>query len=271
MKRTRLLLLLRRIVILLCAGPAVYAQQPETAGRARPIGLGDLPRFGEMLDRTWARRPEWGDLLVAILNDQPMHVGAGWWRPASTRYDWNWLREAFDADGNARIDQAELARSGASGEKWFSRLDKDCDGELSEADFTAGESNTSAADAHAKRLFTRLDGDSNGRVSAEEFKALFQQADSDHLGFLTIDDVRSLLSDPASSTSSSPSSSSGAPQQVVMLQRLFTSQLGWFGEGPQFGEQAPDFTLPTQNGSATITLSHCRGTKPVVLIFGSFT
>ena len=37
------------------------------------------------------------------------------------------------------------------------------------------------------------------------------------------------------------------------------------------GELAPDFTLPTYDHSGTVTLSSHRGTRPVVLVFGSYT
>lgn len=37
------------------------------------------------------------------------------------------------------------------------------------------------------------------------------------------------------------------------------------------GDAAPDFELPTVDKSATVRLSSLRGSKPVVLIFGSYT
>ena len=37
------------------------------------------------------------------------------------------------------------------------------------------------------------------------------------------------------------------------------------------GESAPDFTLPTSNRKASVTLSSHRGQRPVVLVFGSYT
>ena len=37
------------------------------------------------------------------------------------------------------------------------------------------------------------------------------------------------------------------------------------------GEMAPDFTLPTQDRSSSVTLSSFRGRRPVVLVFGSYT
>src|SRR5262249_51677418 len=41
--------------------------------------------------------------------------------------------------------------------------------------------------------------------------------------------------------------------------------------GPALGEEAPDFTLKTNDGSKRVTLSKEVGPKPVVLVFGNFT
>jgi hypothetical protein len=48
----------------------------------------------------------------------------------------------------------------------------------------------------------------------------------------------------------------------------------WFrarAGGLHVGDPAPDFSLPTLNGTSSVTLSALRGVKPVVLIFGSYT
>jgi hypothetical protein len=37
------------------------------------------------------------------------------------------------------------------------------------------------------------------------------------------------------------------------------------------GDAAPDFTLATADGSATVRLADFRGQKPVALVFGSYT
>jgi hypothetical protein len=37
------------------------------------------------------------------------------------------------------------------------------------------------------------------------------------------------------------------------------------------GDLAPDFTLPTLDRTQEVTLSSFRGTRPVVLVFGSYT
>jgi AhpC/TSA family len=39
----------------------------------------------------------------------------------------------------------------------------------------------------------------------------------------------------------------------------------------QVGDTAPDFTLPLLDHSSQVTLSSFRGSKPVVLVFGSYT
>ena len=42
-------------------------------------------------------------------------------------------------------------------------------------------------------------------------------------------------------------------------------------EAPNVGEEAPDFTLETRDGSESIRLSQFKGDRPVVLVFGSWT
>ena len=40
---------------------------------------------------------------------------------------------------------------------------------------------------------------------------------------------------------------------------------------PRVGETAPDFTLPTLDGTASITRSVHQGDRPLVLMFGNYT
>lgn len=42
-------------------------------------------------------------------------------------------------------------------------------------------------------------------------------------------------------------------------------------EAPRVGEYAPDFELPTMDGSTVMRLSAHRGARPVLLVFGSYT
>jgi hypothetical protein len=47
---------------------------------------------------------------------------------------------------------------------------------------------------------------------------------------------------------------------------------GWARKGTLArGDEAPDFTLPMQDGGGSVTLSSFRGRRPVVLVFGSYT
>jgi hypothetical protein len=55
---------------------------------------------------------------------------------------------------------------------------------------------------------------------------------------------------------------------------LLPSQQMWLrarGGTLRVGETAPDFTLPKQDRSGAVTLSSHRGSRPVVLVFGSYT
>ncbi|MFO0973656.1 MAG: hypothetical protein U1A27_09490 [Phycisphaerae bacterium] len=40
---------------------------------------------------------------------------------------------------------------------------------------------------------------------------------------------------------------------------------------PQVGELAPDFTLATPDGRQQVTMSRCHESRPLLLLFGSFT
>jgi len=55
---------------------------------------------------------------------------------------------------------------------------------------------------------------------------------------------------------------------------MFPFETLWFrarGGDLNVGDQAPDFQLPTLDKTAQVKLSSFRGSKPVVLIFGSYT
>jgi hypothetical protein len=57
-----------------------------------------------------------------------------------------------------------------------------------------------------------------------------------------------------------------------MLSRGYSQGRQAANEGsPGVGDDAPDFTLKTLDGSAAVTLSSYKGECPVALIFGSYT
>ncbi len=234
-----------------------------------------MKQLGQMLEQDWKRRPEWGEMAIAILKGEPMRVGMGWWKTTVKRYDWSWLRGNFDANQDGVVDREELPKNVPLGDKLFARLDRDLDEKLTAADLevtdAGGPMNPVAMmNMMSGVVFSRLDTDSNGRVSLEELAALFAKADGEDLGFLTPEDLRAVLDDP-DMRKQPARGQGGQPPQAEMLRMFLTGQLGWLDSGPEYGDAAPDFTLPTHDGSATVTLIDSRGKKPVVLIFGSFT
>jgi hypothetical protein len=234
-----------------------------------------MKQLGQMLEQDWKQRPEWGEMAIAVLKGEPMRVGMGWWKPTVKRYDWSWMRGHFDANQDGSVDREELPKDVPLGDKLFARLDRDLDEKLTAADLEVTDSGgpmnpVAMLNTMSSVVFSRLDADSNGRVSLEELAALFARADHEDLGFLTPEDLRAALDDP-DMRKQMARGPGGQPPPTEMLRMFLTGQLGWLEAGPEYGDIAPDFTLPTHDGSATVTLSASRGKKPVVLIFGSFT
>jgi Ca2+-binding EF-hand superfamily protein len=257
------------------SGEAAAPRKPKPV-LARALEAGLARMLGEALERSWPERPEWADMAAAILKDEPLDAGAGWFRRAERRHDWRWALDRFDADEDGDIERAELSCDGAA----FDRLDRDRDGVLTAGDLGERMGDKRAPElasggplaGAAEPLFRRLDRDSNGRLSREEVLDLFVRADREGLGFVTAEELRDALSEPAPLRPKEPS-----PPAIWMrspwywLHMLFSRQLGSFREGPRLGDPAPDFRLPTRDGTAEIALSSSRGKRPVVLIFGSFT
>ena len=60
-------------------------------------------------------------------------------------------------------------------------------------------------------------------------------------------------------------------QSLALLFVFSTPGMAQFrGQGPMPGELAPDFTLNTQDGSQSITLSRLEA-RPTALVFASYT
>jgi EF hand domain-containing protein len=100
-------------------------------------------------------------------------------------------------------------------------------------------------------LAARYDADRDGRITAAEYTRSargFRQLDADGDGAVTPHDFDERFD--------------GVPRQDEEFV---------YGEGgPEVGEPAPGFTLPTTDG-VELALESFRGHKPVVLVFGSFT
>jgi hypothetical protein len=60
------------------------------------------------------------------------------------------------------------------------------------------------------------------------------------------------------------------PSRSTLILGLARQEIGSLQPGPALGDQAPDFTLASLDGTP-VTLSEQIGSQPVVLIFGNFT
>jgi len=275
------------VFLILSAGwtqplPAQDAKAPVPSGTAPagadPASFGTLVEklspesrkaFGEMLAKDWKNRPEWAEMLIALLKREPINPGVGWFQPGVPKYNWKWLEERFDANKDGGVTENELPKDLPYGEKFFARLDRDGDGELLAADFDyVTQQQQTTPQMLSRFLAAVIDSDSNGRITPEELQNWFKGADKEKSGFLTVDDVNLDFNQALKALSSGGGDDMPGPDK--MLAMFFRGELGVWGSGPKLGEDAPDFTLPTHDGKETITLSKLRG-KPVILIFGSFT
>ena len=224
-------------------------------------------QLGQLLERDWQDRPEWAEMMVALLKGQGMRLGEGWFQQSQSLYDWLWLSSEFDGDLNGRVEPRELPENRLLGE-FVSRLDADRDGTITLRDLRGRPGGPAAM--MAGQLFYQWDLDSNGKISKAEMSAFFENADADDHGFLTPDDLRRAFAPPPSEAAAEPESQP-QPTPVYWLKMLLSGQLGSMTKGPELGDPAPDFDLPTFDDTQRVKLSSFRGKKPVVLIFGSFT
>lgn len=171
----------------------------------------------------------------------------------------------MDKDGDGIVSKQEFTGS----DELFDRLDRDHDGRLTRADFDWSD------DAPLNRqmrivysFFRRGDADRDEKITAAEWQEMFKKVTKGK-DSLSREELHALLFPPPPPPSKKPGS--GMPSPRVLLKGLFEGEIGSFREGPSLGRLAPDFTLRTFDDEKTMTLSHFRGKKPVVLIFGSFT
>jgi Ca2+-binding EF-hand superfamily protein len=208
---------------------------------------------------------EFTDTLTAVLNGSTLGPGEGWFKKqGQTRYDWNWLADRFDTNHDGRITREEFTGP----RELFDRLDRDHDGVITKKDLDWSDSSPYWGQLRlATQLLRRADGDGDQKLSKEEWAALFKEL-AKGKEVIDAEDIRMLLYPPPEPRKPGPSD---RPTKAILLKGLFNGELGSASEGPRLGDAAPDFSLPTQDGKKTITLSSFRGHKPVVLIFGSFT
>ncbi len=252
----------------LLAATSVAAQEASRRpAQAVQPASNDASDVVKALNESWPDHPEWVDMLVGILNEEPMGTSFGWFRTAvaQTRFDWAATRKRYDKDGDGRIGRGEFPGDDSD----FARLDRDHDRALSAVDFDF--SGSSLAGSPGAMLFMRADTDGNGKVTREELDAFWKTVDSGGVGFLSLSDLQEAFAPPPPPPARLSSASSGRPSKATLVRGLFSQEIGSLEPGPKVGDSAPDFTLKTNDLKAEITLSKLLGPKPVVLVFGSFT
>jgi hypothetical protein len=117
-------------------------------------------------------QPESVRMLIAIARGK-MGAEEGWFGPAQTRYDWDWLAKQCNTDGKAGISRKQFPGSDAA----FASLDRDRDGSITRGDLDWSPRNPYLmATATVNRLFRQLDSKGKGKVTKEDLLAFLEKA-----------------------------------------------------------------------------------------------
>jgi hypothetical protein len=250
------------LTVLALATPARADDPPSRQAPAPPVRSG-----AAFLERAWPGHPEWLAMLadIVVKGDQ-ISGGDGWFRKGvmQTRFDWKSTQAALDKDGDGSVSRDEFHGSTVD----FGRLDRDRGGSLNAADFDFATPPPGAA--LGGLLFREVDRDANGSVTREEFDGFFKGLESGGLGFVSLDEFQRTFDAPPLTMHQATVGPRGLTRETF-LKCFLRRELGPFTAGPNLDEPAPDFTLRTDDGRETVTLSKVVGPKPVVLVFGNFT
>jgi Ca2+-binding EF-hand superfamily protein len=199
------------------------------------------------------------------------------------------LLESYDRDGDGRVSRAEYARTADA----FKNLDRDGDGFVTAKDMErpvemppdlaapflivrrfAGPEEDSIGVGDLAEAFEAADENKDGALSRAEFigpapaggpdrfAPLLAVADLDRDGSLQLAELEAYAR-------KRDKNDDGRISRRERMKPGADPPTGRFEAAVR--ARAPDFTLPNEDGSGTVTLSSFAGKRPVALIFGSFT
>ncbi len=181
-------------------------------------------------------------------------------RTGESRFGWKWLAARYDKEATGKLLPDRFPGTA----EVFARLDRNWDGKLTPQDFDWSESGTlNLQKETAFALFKSADKNSDGRLTADEWQAVFAKAVKDG-GSLNDFELEQLIFLPAVKKAERQTRSKGV-ESFLERQRKESRK------APELGDLAPDFSLRSPDGQASVQLSSFQGKRPVVLIFGSFT
>lgn len=213
-----------------------------------------------------AKPPEWLEMLVSIVSGGDMSNGSGWFHSGSTRYTWERFSKRFDVNRDGRVTRDEFKGK----KEFFTRLDRDSDGEIAKNDFDwSDDSPFMQQFGFARQLLRRNDRNQDGRLTETEWAEIFKQLSPDGRP-IDAEKVRQLLYPPRPAIPAK-SASSADPSMWTLLKGLWRSEIGSVCEGPELEAIAPNFKLETVDGKQKIELKSLIGKKPIVLVFGNYT
>lgn len=204
-------------------------------------------------------------LHVVLHRNAGKEGGTRWYRPSQSRYTWTRLAKRMNLEAAEAITREQFAGSSA----WFDVLDRDRDGKITPRDLDWSEgTKLGGASQLAKSLFFAIDVNRDGKITTQEWQAYMKKLGQGR-DELAIDDLIPIFM----TEQVKPAAARTTNGQVdpTLLKAFMDGDLGSWFEGPALEKRAPDFTLKTPDGKSAITLSDSFGSKPVVLIFGSFT
>ncbi len=174
-------------------------------------------------------------------------------------------------------DDGKVTRDEWSGpEEFFHRMDTDKDGTITKEEFQARMRNRGGPPAEAPQkldvdgLLRLLDADRNGSVSKEELKRFFERSDADRNGSLGKEELAKALTRPAAGKLiDGPSVIEGQKAGIEVGQYAPDFELQPIEAYPKFQEWLGRDTPVSIEEK--VKLSQLIGSRPVLLLYGSYT